>query len=104
MSDRTKHSQGLRVVSGNLVYDEHMYKGGLRTRYWSPNGLIKPDVFLEQEVSTDFTGDEVPSLDDTIACSFGLSVDGQDLCDQWVWKSATEVPCEVDQASRRRDR
>ena len=104
ISVRTKPRQGLRVVSGNLVYDEHMYKGGLRARYWSPNGLIKPDVFLQQEVSTDFTGDEAPSLDDPIACSFGLSVDGQDLWDHWLWKSATEAPCEVDQASRPRDR
>src|SRR5215471_7354652 len=78
ISVQTKPRLGLRVVSGSLVYEEHLYRGGLRTRYWSPNGLIKPDVFLEGEVSTDFTGDEVPSLDDPIACSFGLSVDGQD--------------------------
>jgi alpha-galactosidase len=67
----------------------------LRTRYWSPNGLIKPDIFMEQEVSTDFTGDEMPNLDDPIACSFGLSVDGQALWDRWAWKSATEAPCDA---------
>jgi alpha-galactosidase len=100
---RTKPRLGLRVVSGSLVYEEHLLKGGLRTRFWSPNGLIKPDVFLESEVSTDFTGDEIPNLDDPMACVFGLSVDGQDLWDHWAWKSADEAPCEADPAVLSRD-
>ena len=93
ISVRSKPRQGIRVISGNLVYEEHMYKGGLRTRYWSSNGLIKPDVFMDQGVSTDFTGDEAPKLDDPIAGAFGLSVDGQDLWDHWTWKSASEGNC-----------
>lgn len=104
ISVRSKPRQGMRVISGNLVYEEHLYKGGLRTRYWSSNGLIKPDVFMDQGVSTDFTGDEAPKLDDPIAGAFGLSVDGQDLWDHWIWKSASEAPCDIDQASPARDR
>ena len=42
-----KPRPSLRVVSGNLVYEEQLFKGGLRTRFWSPNGLIKPDADLE---------------------------------------------------------
>ncbi|MEN6536620.1 MAG: alpha-galactosidase [Bryobacteraceae bacterium] len=83
---RQKPQPGLRVVSGNLVYEEHLDKGGLRTRYWSPAGLIKPDVDLKE-------GDELPALDEPIACSFGLSVDGQELWDSWNWRSSEEVPC-----------
>src|ERR1019366_4918389 len=79
----------LRVVSGNLVYEEQLLDGGLRTRFWSPNGLIKPDADLESG-SPD---GELPSLDEPIACSFGLSVDGQELWDGWKWKSAQKVPC-----------
>lgn len=85
---RTTPRPGLRVISGNLVYEEHLYKGGWRTRFWSPTGLIKPDAFLVRE------GDELPGLDDPIAGSFGLAVDGQDLWDGWRWKSARELPCE----------
>jgi alpha-galactosidase len=103
ISVRTKPRQGLRIISGNLVYEEHMYKGGLRTRAWSPNGLIKPEVFLDGGVSTDFTGDEAPRLDAPIACAFGLSVDGQDLWDHWKWKSSSEAPCELDIAASPKD-
>ena len=78
----------LRVVSGNLVYEEHLYKGGLRTRSWSPSGAIKPDFYLEEG------GEELPAADEPIACSFGLTVDGQELWDRWEWESAQETPCE----------
>ena len=44
---RMKPRPSLRVISGNLVYEEHLLEGGLRTRFWSPNGLIKPDADLE---------------------------------------------------------
>ena len=84
-----KPRPSLRVVSGNLVYEEQLLDGGLRTRFWSPNGLIKPDADLEPGSE----GGELPSLDEPIACSFGLSVDGQELWDGWEWKSAQEVPC-----------
>ena len=78
-----------RVISGNLVYEEQLVDGGFRTKFWSPNGLVKPDVDLEPN-SRD---GELPSLDEPIACSFGLSVDGQELWDGWEWKSAQEVSC-----------
>ena len=91
---RTQPRPGLRIVSGGLVYEEGLYKGGLRTRYWSPTGLVKPDTFLERG------GDELPALDEPMACSFGLSVDGQDLWDYWSWKSAEELPCEAEQGTR----
>ena len=91
---RTKPRPGLRVVSGGLVYEEDLYKGGLRTRYWSPTGLIKPETFLER------AGEELPALDEPIACSFGLSVDGQDLWDSWSWRSAEELACAADNETR----
>jgi alpha-galactosidase len=79
---RTTPRPSLRVVSGNLVYEEQLYEGGLRTRSWSPQGLIKPDVLLDG-----------PLVDEPIAGSFGLSVDGQELWDGWKWQSASEVDC-----------
>jgi alpha-galactosidase len=87
---QSKPRPSLRVVSGNLVYAEQLFEGGLRTRFWSPHGFIKPDADLEPTVA----GGELPSLDEPIACSFGLSVDGQELWDGWDWRSAQEVPCE----------
>jgi len=84
-----KPRPSLRVVSGNLVYEEQLLDGGLRTKFWSPHGLIKPDA----DVEPGSEGGELPSLDEPIACSFGLSVDGQELWDGWEWKSAQEVPC-----------
>ena len=90
ISWQMKPRPSLRVISGNLVYEEQLLKGGLRTRFWSPNGLVKPDADLEPGPG----GEELPSLDEPIACSFGLSVDGQELWDGWEWKSAQEVPCD----------
>ena len=84
-----KPHPSLRVVSGNLVYEEQLFHGGLRTRFWSPHGQIKPDADLEPGAGEG----ELPSLDEPIACSFGLSVDGQELWDGWEWKSAQEIPC-----------
>ena len=84
---RDKPRPAVRFVSGNLVYEEHLFKGGLRTRYWSPAGLVKPDDYLERE------GDELPGLDEPTACAFGLSVDGQELWSDWSWKAAEEVAC-----------
>jgi len=97
---RTKPRPRMRAVSGGLVYEEHLYKGGLRTRYWSPTGLIKPDAFLERDVAQVAAGDELPLLDEPIACSFGLSVDGQELWDHWSWKSSQELPCEAEHDSQ----
>jgi alpha-galactosidase len=85
-----KPRPSLRIVSSNLIYEEQLLEGGLRTRFWSPNGLIKPDAHLEPGSR----GGEAPALDEPIACSFGLSVDGQDLWDGWEWRSAQEAPCE----------
>ena len=68
ISWQMKPRPSLRVISGNLVYEEQLLKGGLRTRFWSPNGLIKPDADLEPGPG----GEELPSLDEPIACSFGL--------------------------------
>jgi alpha-galactosidase len=81
----------LRVVSGNLVYEEQLDKGGLRTRSWSPQGLIKPDTFLEE--SSPRPGNDARTLDEPIAGSFGLSVDGQEMWDGWEWQSAKEINC-----------
>ena len=77
----------MRFVSGKLVYQEQVIKGGLRTRYWSPDGLIKPEAFLQRQ------GMQLSGRDEPINCSFGLEVDGQDLWDDWTWKSAEEVAC-----------
>ena len=88
---RTTPRPGLRVVSGNLVYEEQMLQGGLRTRSWSPQGLIKPDAFLED--SGPRQDKDEPPLDEPIACAFGLSVDGQELWDGWELQSSKEIKC-----------
>ena len=87
---RTTPRPMLRVVSGNLVYEEQLDKGGLRTRSWSPQGLIKPDAFLEDSSPQD---NDALTLDEPIAGSFGLSVDGQEMWDRWEWQSAKEIKC-----------
>jgi len=75
----------LRVVSGNLVYEEHLTQGRLRTRSWSPLGIISPDFIMARG--------ELPPADEPIASSFGLTVDGQELWDRWEWTSAQETSC-----------
>jgi alpha-galactosidase len=80
----------VRITSGKLVYEEQLYEGGLRTKFWSPEGLIKPDAFLE---APGRLNGERPSLDEPIADAFGLSVDGQELWDGWQWHGTQEVPC-----------
>jgi alpha-galactosidase len=75
----------LRVVSGNLVYEERLTQGQLRTRSWSPLGIIKPEFIMAHG--------ELPPADEPIACSFGITVDGQELWDRWQWTSAQETPC-----------
>jgi alpha-galactosidase len=75
----------LRVFSGNLVYEEQLQQGQLRTRSWSPLGIIKPDFIMARG--------ELPPADEPIACSFGITVDGQELWDRWQWTSVQETPC-----------
>ena len=83
---RTAPRPFVRIVSGSLVLEEQLLKGGWRTHYWSPTGVIKPDRFVDNPVVG-----ELPGVDEPIACSFGLSVDGQELWDGWRFESAREV-------------
>lgn len=84
---RTAPRPAVRIVTGNLVLEEQLYNGGWRTRYWSPTGVIKPDRLVDNPAAG-----ELPSMDEPIACAFGLSVDGQDLWDGWRFESARELP------------
>jgi alpha-galactosidase len=79
----------VRFRSGNLVYEEHLHKGGWRTRYWSPAGLIKPDELLADTGRRD---QDLPPWDGPIAGVFGLSIDGQELWDDWQFESADDLP------------
>lgn len=87
---RTTPRPIVTFFSGNLVYEEQLVEGGLRTRFWSPQGLVKPDTYLEMPAGQN---QERPSLDEPIADSFGISVDGQELWDGWQWQGTREIHC-----------
>jgi len=56
-----KPRPGVRFVSGNLVYEEHLYKGGLRTRYWSPAGLISRRLLAAEEMNCPASTSRLPA-------------------------------------------
>ena len=85
-TDITPHlspTQGLRYMTGLMVYDEALMDGRLLGRYWSPCGQVWPEMHLSPER---FQG----AIRQGVLEVFRLGIEGQDLREGWVWAGATE--------------
>jgi alpha-galactosidase len=83
----------VRYTSGNLVYEEQLYDGRYRVKYWSPDGIIKPDIHFEAAAGNPSPVDDPNQNSEPIANSFAVTVDGQDLWHDWQVVSMAEAAC-----------
>ncbi len=70
----------VRYVSGLVVYEEALVDGRWIGRYWSSNGRIRPDIFVE--------GSNHERVRNLPIEAFELEIDGQTLNSSWQWVGA----------------
>ncbi len=74
---RTEPRPRVRYVSGLTVYEEGLVDGRWIGRYWSTNGRIRPDIFIE--------GTNHERVCHLPIEAFELEIDGQTLTSYWEW-------------------
>lgn len=77
---RSEPHVGVRYVSGLTVYEEALVDGRWIGRYWSTNGRIRPDMFVD--------GANHEAVQNLPIEAFELEVDGQQLNGYWEWVDA----------------
>src|SRR5436309_9757041 len=77
---RAEPNPGVRYVSGLVVYEETLVKGRWIGRYWSSNGRIRPDIFVD--------GANHERVSNLPIEAFELEIDGQLLNSHWQWVGA----------------
>src|SRR5579884_309762 len=71
---------GVRYVSGLTIYEEALVDGRWIGRYWSTNGRIRPDMFID--------GPNHDAVQNLPIEAFELEIDGQVLTSYWEWVDA----------------
>jgi len=89
---RTDPHHGIRYVSGLTVYEEALIDGRWIGRYWTSNGRIRPDMFVE--------GANHEAVQNLPIEAFELEIDGQTLNGYWEWVNAQVEGEAVDAAVR----
>lgn len=77
---RTEPHHGVRYLSGLSVYEEALVDGRWIGRYWSTNGRIRPDMFVN--------GVNHEAVQNLPIEAFDLEIDGQVLQSYWEWVDA----------------
>lgn len=75
-------TQGGVYFAGGMLWDERLFEGRLRTRYWASHGQILPEGHIAN----------VPK--DQPFDTFQLGINGQNLSGGYVWESAELTPDE----------
>src|SRR5712692_6333646 len=70
----------VRYVTGLVVYEEALVDGRWVGRYWSSNGRIRPDIFVN--------GANHERVRNLPIEAFELEIDGQTLNSNWQWVGA----------------
>lgn len=82
---RQQPDQGLRYVNGITVYDEAMCDGQLVGRYWSPCGMIVPEMHLTPQWLRAAARQGPVDV-------FRLGIEGELLRGGWAWVDAGVEP------------
>src|SRR5579859_2425900 len=77
---RSGTNPSVRYVSGLTVYEEALVGGRWMGRYWSSNGRIRPDIFID--------GPNHERVRNLPIEAFELEIDGQALNSNWEWVDA----------------